>query len=328
MQSIKATTDSQFSDQTGKVSTIKEWIKRHPYIWFIAPGLILYSIFVIYPIISAASMSLYYSNGFGDSKFVGFQNYIELFTNKEMSSQFLNAFKNNILLFGLNIVLVLPVQLYLAYLIHTKIRGYRFFQTIIFAPQFITSSVVIFMGTLIFDQNIGIFNHLLTLVGLDEWVRNWLALPGKGMYVVFLISAWGGIGFSMIYFIGAMKMLPEEIFEAAYLDGAGYWRRFFHIVLPLLRTSIINVVIISYIFSMTVFDYNYLLGGISGGTDHSMDVMTLFFYRVAFGANGAMGGTVGANSIGMGTTIACVMFVVILIVAIVQLKLLSRKEEN
>lgn len=128
MQSIKATTNSQFSDQTGKVSTIKEWIKRHPYIWFIAPGLILYSIFVIYPIISAASMSLYYSNGFGDSKFVGFQNYIELFTNKEMSGQFLNAFKNNILLFGLNIVLVLPVQLYLAYLIHTKIRGYRFFK--------------------------------------------------------------------------------------------------------------------------------------------------------------------------------------------------------
>ncbi|PKG21898.1 carbohydrate ABC transporter permease [Niallia nealsonii] len=328
MQSIKTTTNSKFSAQTGKTSTIMPWVKRHPYIWFIVPGLILYSIFVIYPIVSAAIMSLYYSNGFGDSKFVGFQNYIELFTNKGMYSQFLNAFKNNVLLFVLNLFLVLPAQLYLAYLIHTKIRGYRFFQTIIFAPQFITSTVVIFMGTLIFDQNVGIFNHLLTLVGLEDWVRNWLGVPGKGMYVVFLISAWGGIGFSMLYFIGAMKMLPEEIFEAAYLDGASYWGRFFHIVLPLLRTSIINVIIISYIFSMTVFDYNYLLGGISGGTDHSMDVMTLFFYRVAFGANGAMGGTVSANSIGMGTTIACVMFVVILIVAMIQLKLLSRKGEN
>ncbi|MGG1617992.1 carbohydrate ABC transporter permease [Paenibacillus sp. NRS-1781] len=328
MQSIKNAPDSQFGVQTGKVSSIIEWLKRHPYMWFIAPGFILYSMFVIYPIVSAAIMSLYYSNGFGDSKFVGFQNYIELFTTKELYSQFLNAFKNNVFLFVLNTVLVLPAQLYLAYLIHTKIRGYRFFQTMIFAPQFITSTVVIFMGTLIFDQNIGMFNHILTLVGLESWVQNWLGIPGKEMYVIFLISTWSGIGFSMIYFIGAMKMLPEEIFEAAFLDGAGYWGRFFHIVIPLLRTSIINVVIISYIFSMTVFDYNYMLGGVSGGTDHSMDVMTLFFYRVAFGSNGAMGGTVSANSIGMGTTIACVMFVVILIVALVQLKLLSGKEEN
>ena len=304
------------------------WLKKHPYIGFISPGFILYSIFSIYPIFSAAKLSLFYSNGFGEERFVGFQNYIDLFTTKELYSQFLNALKNNMILFILNIILVLPVQIYLAYLIHTKIRGYRFFQSVIFAPQFITPTVVLFMGTLIFDQNIGIFNELLRNIGLEEWVRNWLGIPGMGIYIVFLLNAWVGVGFSMIYFIGAMKMLPEEIFEAAYLDGAGYWRRLFHIVLPLLRTSIINVAVISYIFSMSTFDLNYLLGGVSGGYDGSLDVMTLFFYRVAFGTGEAMGGSISSNALGMGTTIAMVMFLIILIAALLQLKLMMKKEEN
>jgi raffinose/stachyose/melibiose transport system permease protein len=309
-------------------ANMNNWLKQHPYVLFIAPGFILYSIFAIYPIISATKMSFYYSNGFGEAHFVGLQNYIELFTTKELYSQFLNAFKNNILLFVLNILLVLPVQIYLAYLIHTKIRGYRFFQSIIFAPQFITPTVVLFLGTLILDQNVGIFNEFLRMIGLEEWVRNWLGIPGMGIFIVFILNSWVGVGFSMIYFIGAMKMLPEEIFEAAYLDGAGYWSRLFHIVLPLLRTTIINVVVISYIFSMTIFDLNYLLGGVDGGYDHSMDVLTLFFYRIAFGTSGAMGGSLGSNSLGMGTTIAVVMFIIILIASIVQLKLMVRKEEN
>jgi raffinose/stachyose/melibiose transport system permease protein len=307
---------------------IKDWLKKHPYIWFIAPGFILYTIFTIYPIFSAAKLSLYYSNGFGNSYFVGLQNYIDFFTTKELYGQFLNALKNNMILFALNLLLVLPVQIYLAYLIHTKIRGYRFFQSMIFAPQFITSTVVLFMATLILDQNIGVFNELLRIIGLEELARNWMGIPGVGLYVVFILGAWIGIGFSMIYFIGAMKMLPDEIFEAAYLDGAGYWGRLFYIVLPLIRTSIINVAVLSYIFSMTAFDLNYLLGGVSGGYEQSMDVMTLFFYRTAFGTSGAMGGTVSSNSLGMGTTIAVIMFLLILSVALIQLKLMMKKEEN
>lgn len=304
-----------------------QWFGKKPYLWFILPGFILYSIFVIYPIFSAAQLSLFHSNGFGSKVFVGFDNYIELFTNSELKRQFLNALKNNVILVVLNVGLLIPIQLYFAYVIYTRVKGYRIFQTMIFAPQFITTSVIVFLATLVFDQNIGIFNELLNIIGLGEYARNWLGIPGYEVITLFIINAWAGVGFSMIYFVAAMKMLSDEVMEASYLDGAGYWRRFFSVIIPQIRSSIVNIAMISYIAAMTMFDFSYLLGGVSGGINNSMDVMTLFFYRITFGTNGAMGGSVSTNSVGMGTTIACVMFAIIFVVALIQLRL-TYKEEN
>ena len=302
------------------------WFGKKPYLWFILPGFILYSIFVIYPIFSAAQLSLFHSNGFGAKMFVGFDNYIELFTNSELKHQFLNALKNNVILVVLNVGLLIPVQLYFAYVIYTRVKGYRIFQTMIFAPQFITTSVIVFLATLVFDQNIGIFNELLSSIGLGEYARNWLGIPGYEVITLFIINAWAGVGFSMIYYVAAMKMLSEEVMEASYLDGAGYWRRFFSVIIPQIRSSIVNIAVISYIAAMTMFDFSYLLGGVSGGINNSMDVMTLFFYRITFGTNGAMGGSVSTNSVGMGTTIACVMFAIIFVVALIQLRLTYKEE--
>lgn len=302
------------------------WFGKRPYLWFILPGFILYSIFIIYPIFSAAQLSLFHSNGFGDKVFVGFDNYIELFTNSELKRQFFNALKNNVILVVLNVGLLIPIQLYFAYAIYTRVKGYRFFQTMIFAPQFITTSVIVFLATLVFDQNIGIFNELLNIIGLGEYARNWLGVPGYEVITLFIINAWAGVGFSMIYFIAAMKMLSDEVMEASYLDGAGYWRRFISVIIPQIRSSIVNITMISYIAAMTLFDFSYLLGGVSGGINNSMDVMTLFFYRITFGTNGAMGGSVSTNSVGMGTTIAVVMFAIIFVVALIQLRLTTREE--
>jgi raffinose/stachyose/melibiose transport system permease protein len=131
----------------------------------------------------------------------------------------------------------------------------------------------------------------------------------------------------MIYFVAAMKMLSDEVMEASYLDGAGYWRRFFSVIMPQIRSSIVNIAMISYIAAMTLFDFSYLLGGVSGGINNSMDVMTLFFYRITFGTTGAMGGTVSTNSVGMGTTIAVVMFAIIFVVALIQLRFTYKEEK-
>jgi raffinose/stachyose/melibiose transport system permease protein len=306
---------------------VLQWLRKKPYLWFILPGFILYSIFVIYPIFSAAELSLFQSNGFSEKVFVGFNNYIELFTNSELKRQFLNALKNNVILVVLNVGLLIPIQLYFAYVIYTRVKGYRFFQTMIFAPQFITTSVIVFLATLVFDQNIGIFNEFLQLIGLGEHARNWLGVPGYEVLTLFIMNAWAGVGFSMIYFVAAMKMLSDEVMEASYLDGAGYWRRFFSVIIPQIRSSIVNIAMISYIAAMTLFDFSYLLGGVSGGINNSMDVMTLFFYRITFGTTGAMGGTVSTNSVGMGTTIAVVMFAIIFVVALIQLRFTYKEEK-
>jgi len=304
------------------------WIRSKPFLWFILPGFVLYTLFSVYPIFSAVQISLYEWDGIGAKTFTGLSNYAELFSNPELFSQLTNALTHSLTLFALNALVVLPAQLYLAYLLYGKIRGHRFFQAMIFSPQFIATPVIAFMGTLVFDGNIGVFNKLLETVGLGEWTRPWMGLPELGIYMVWVLVAWSGIGVGMIFFLGAMKMISHEVIEAALLDGASYWGRFFRIVLPQIKTTILNMLILTYIFAMTMFDFSFILGGASGGINRSVDVMALFFYRIAFGDNSAVGGTTNVNAMGMGTTIACVMFAIVFAVALVQVLVTYRRTED
>ena len=298
------------------------------YLWFILPGFVLYTVFVVYPIFAAVQISFTHWDGIGEQKFVGFANYVELFTNKMLFDQLANALGNSLTILALNVLVTLPLQLYMAYKIYTKMRGHNFVQAMIFSPQFISTPVIVFMATLILDGNIGVFNQLLRGIGLGEWARPWLGIPEYGIYVVWAMNAWAGIGVGMVFFLGAMKMIDREMIEAAYLDGAGYWRRFFSIVLPQIRMTVLNMLILTYIFSMTVFDFSFILGGAAGGINRNMDVLALFFFRIAFGENSAVGGTMNTNAMGMGTTIACVMFVLVFVVSVFQVVLTYRQGEG
>lgn len=307
---------------------MKLWLKKHPYLLFIAPGFIIYTVFIVFPIFSAFFNSLNSWSGIGPKTFVGFSNYIELFTNKRLYMQLINALKNNLIIFALNGSIVLILQLFIAYTIFNKVKGYRYIQVMVFAPQFIASTILVFLGTLMLDANIGVFNKLLECIGLGEYVKPWMGMPQYGIFIVWLIGAWAGIGVGMLFLVGAMKMIPNDTVEAALIDGASYWKRFFYIILPQIKVTVFNLLILSYIFSMTVFDYNYLIGGTAGGVNNSVDVMSLFFYRVAFGSGGQVGGTISQNAMGMGTTIACVMFGLILIVALIQLNFSYKNVEE
>ena len=307
---------------------MRNFAKKHPYLLFILPGFILYCIFVIYPIISAAMNSLFKWNGIGPKTFVGLQNYIDLFTNKVLLSQLINAFKNSITIFLFTVLFVIPLQIIFAYMIYSKTKGHSLLQAVIFSPQFISTPVIVFIFTLLLDSNIGFFNLLLAKLGLDFFSKPWLGMPSLGIYIVWLMISWAGFGVGMIFFIGAMKMLPTDCLEAAYIDGAGYWRRLVTVVIPQIKTTILNLVLISYVTSMTIFDFSYILGGVAGGINGSVDVMSLFFYRIAFGDNNPMGGNLDENSIGMGTTVAVVLFLLIFIVAFFQVYLMTRKGED
>ncbi|TAH68301.1 MAG: sugar ABC transporter permease [Anaerolineaceae bacterium] len=304
------------------------WIKKRPYLLFLTPGIILYSIFVIYPIFAAANISLYKWNGIGKRVFVGINNYIELFTNQDLFNQMTNALKNSFLIFALTVIFVIPIQIIMAYIIYSKARGKSFFQAAIFSPQFIATPIIVFIFTLIFDGNIGLFNKLLEVAGFGHLAKPWLGIPKMGIYIVWGMISWAGVGVGMIYFLGAMKMIAFEEMESAYLEGAGFWKRLFYIVLPNIKMTALNLVLISYIIGMTIFDYSYILGGISGGIKGSVDVMSLFFYRMAFGDSNPLGGVISDNSIGMGTTIACVLFFMVFIVSMVQILIVYRKEEE
>jgi raffinose/stachyose/melibiose transport system permease protein len=170
----------------------------------------------------------------------------------------------------------------------------------------------------------------MEVVGLEQLQRPWLGSPDYAIYVVWIMSVWAGLGISMLFFIGAMKMLSFEIIESAKIDGAGYWYILFKVILPQIKITIVNIYILSYIHCMTLFDYSYMLAGGGGeaGPGNCYDVMTLFFYRVAFGSTGAqMGGSFEVNSMGMGTTIACFLFTIVALVSFFQIKFTYRNME-
>ncbi|MGX6978156.1 carbohydrate ABC transporter permease [Vagococcus elongatus] len=300
---------------------------KKTYLFFIIPGLFFYALFVVYPIFSAAQISLFKWNGIGEKVFVGFQNYIELFTNPILLGQFGNALKNSLIIFIMTACFMIPLQIIYAYMIYSKTRGSKLLQSIIFSPQFISTPVIVFIFTLLLDSNIGAINNFFSKIGLNFLVKPWLGLPSIGIYIVWLMISWAGFGVGMMYFIAAMNMISTDSLESAYLDGAGFWKRLLLIVVPQIRNTIFNLILISYITAMTIFDYSYILGGVSGGVDGSVDVMSLFFYRIAFGDNNPLGGNLSENSMGMGTTIAVSLFFIIFIVAVFQMILVFRKDD-
>ncbi len=299
------------------------FLEKRPFVLFLAPAMVVYTLFVIYPMISAVTISFTEWSGIGSKAFVGFRNYHEIFTNARFYTQFVNALKNNLIIVALNFLVVVPFQIFIAYNIYNRIKGHNLFQVVIYAPQFVLSPIIYIMFILVFDQSVGVFNKLLALIGLGQLQKPWLGMPAYGITFVWIMGTFASLGVCMLFFVGAMKMLDDSVIESARIDGARYWSILLKIVLPQIKTTILNIYILTYIFSMTVFDYSFILGGGQGnaGVNNSYDVMTLLFYRIAFGSVSAMGGSFEINSMGMGTTVACLLFVIVGIISFMQLRM-------
>jgi ABC-type sugar transport system permease subunit len=305
------------------------FLKKRPFVFFLLPGFLLYSLLVIYPIFSAMQLSMFHWNGIGAKTFVGLGNYRELFTDSYLMGQFGNALGNSLKLFLLTVFVQTPIQIVLAYMIYSKMRSHRFAQTLIFAPQFITTPVIVFIFRLILDSNVGVLNSLFINLGLEKWALPWLGIPELGMVLLYIMITWGGVGVGMTFLIGAMNMISRDGIEAAYIEGAGYWTRLIMVLLPQIKTTVINLILLGYIFSMTVFDFSYILSnGASGGINGSLDVMALFFYRIAFGDVNPVGGKIRDNSVGMGTAVACILFLLIFVIALLQILVINKKERE
>ena len=305
------------------------FLRKRPYLFFLAPAFVVYTLFVTYPMISAVTISFTEWSGIGAKVFVGFRNYHEIFANARFYSQLVNALKNNLIIIALNAFVVVPFQIFIAYNIYSRIRGHNLFQVVIYSPQFVLSPIIYIMFILVFDQNVGILNRLLGFIGLDQLQKPWLGMPEYGIYFVWIMGTFASLGVCMLFFVGAMKMLDESTLESARIDGARYWPVLFRIVLPQIKTTIMNIYILTYIFSMTVFDYSFILGGGQGnaGVNNSYDVLTLLFYRIAFGSVSAMGGSFEINSMGMGTTVACLLFFIVGIISFLQIRITFRSLE-
>jgi raffinose/stachyose/melibiose transport system permease protein len=288
---------------------------------FLLPALILFAVFVLYPLLTALSYSFFSWTGIVRGDFSVFDNYVTLFTKLPYRDQVPNAFLHNVLLFLGAMVFQNTVGLGLAVLLHRLTRFKRFFQTIFTLPYLVSPLVVGYLWSLMLSPLFGPVNFILKGLGLGELAQPWLGNPATAIWVVVLVTAWQWVGFPVLLYGAALGGIPQEIDEAASLDGASSWQRFREVTFPLLTPAIGTVSVLTFIGAMEAFAIPYALGGSQGSPAGATDVLSLLFYRTAF-ESGA------SNAIGTSSAIATLLFVFIFGVAILMTWLMRKAERR
>jgi ABC-type sugar transport system permease subunit len=218
---------------------------------FILPALLLFATFSIYPFYLLTYTSLFAWDGISAAKqFVGLSNYWNVLTHDP-------GFWTSFVQAGWVTLLALTLQnalaLVLAIAVNRRLAGGGLYRTIFFLPPILSEIVVGLIWFWIYDGNFGIFNAVLTQLGLGAWARPWLADPATALNAVAIIHMWKGFGWGFVIFLAGLQTIPDELYEAARVDGASAWLRFRHITLPLLLPVCITVSILTILGTMQIF---------------------------------------------------------------------------
>ena len=235
------------------------WWRRNerrlsPYL-FISPFFVLFTAFLAYPIAQAFWISLHEWTGIGEMEWVGWGNYGDVLRDES----FHNAAVNTTWYAAASLLLICPLALLLALALNSRrVRASDLLRTGYFIPVVLSPVVIALMFTLIFDQEFGLMNAgLRGLLGIRP--INWLGTPEWARLVIIVILVWRWTGYIMIYFLAGLQNIPRELYEAAQLDGAGPWRLFWNITLPLLRPVTAFVAVVVLIGASQIFEEPYIL---------------------------------------------------------------------
>lgn len=276
------------------------------------PPIIMFLAFVIFPVLLAAYYGFYRWHGYGAATdWVGLNNYKLILTDPA----FHQVLWHNLLIVVLSLVIQGPLAIVLALLLNQKIRGRSVIRVLIFVP-YIISEVIVGTGWSLMLQSSGALNDLLHNMGLGFLRNDWLANPKLALWTLMAIISWKYIGFAVILMLAGLQSIPEELFEAASIDGASYWQIQRRITLPLLGPTIRIWGFLSIIGALQLFDLVYIIWGqyVSGTAGTS----TMAIYMVGQGRN--------AGNYGYGNAIAVVMFLISLIVALLYQRFVLRRD--
>ena len=268
-----------------------------PILVFLAPATIIYTVFMVYPLLDSLRRSFFDDDG----DFAGLANYDTLFGNPTFADRFWAALGHNFQFFAFHMVLQNPIGLLLAVLLTVQgVRGLNIYRTLVFLPTTLSVVIVGFIWRLILSPIWGVTEA----VGIDT------PLLGESHTVLptlSLISVWQWVGIPMIFFYAVLIAIPKDLIEASRVDGAGSWQVFRYITFPLILPMLGIISILTYIGNFNAFDLIYQVKGVVAGPDFASDILGTFFYRTFFGASGTTG------SPAMGATVASVMFLIILV---------------
>jgi multiple sugar transport system permease protein len=248
--------------------------------WFVSPALLLIGVFFVLPVLAALVLSftdfdLYALGDFANARFVGFANYSALVHNPV----FWLALKNTFYFALVAGPLTVAVSLGAALLVNAPLVRMRgLFRTVYFTPFVTTLVAVAIVWRYLYHPQYGLLNHVLGWFGIDP--INWLGDPNWSMPAIILLATWKNFGYNMLILIAGLQSIPEELYEAARLDGAGAIRRFRHVTLPMLGPTMLFVAVITMIGYFQVFTEPYVMT--AGGPLKSTETVVLLMYEEGF----------------------------------------------
>lgn len=302
----------------------------HHLFFFLGPAVIIYSLFLTWPLLDSLRSSFYdekidTTTNTISQVFVGLDNFKRLLDDPggtNYDERFVNAIGNNFRFFAIFMLVQNPVALLLAALLTTRnLKGAAIYRTILFTPTTLSIVIIGWIWTLMLNPLWGVINNIFKGVGLGGLIpkEGWLGSPDLALTVVALVGVWQYVGLPMILFLAALLGIESELIDAARVDGASPWAVFWRIKFPLILPTVGIVTILTFVGNFSAFDNVFVMQGSQAGPDFRTDLLGTFFYRVLFGNFGQL------PSLSMGTTIATMMFFIILIGVVLYLFVAQRR---
>ena len=281
--------------------------EKSEFLWgwlFILPTITGLIILNIIPIFQTIYQSFFKTGDFGKgNKFVGFSNYIKVFSDSEVWQALLNTFKYAIV----EVPFSIAISLVIAVLLNRKMKGRSLYRTIIFLPMVAAPAAIAMVWRWLYNADFGLINNILgTKV-------NWVSNPGIAIFSIAIIGIWSVLGYNMVLFLAGLQEIPKDYYEAASLDGATGAAAFFNVTLPLLSPTIFFVCVTRVIAAMQVFDLIYMV--MAGGTNSNPALpktqsLVYLFYKYSF----------TQKNLGYGSTIVVFLLIIILLITVFQMK--------
>ena len=281
---------------------------------FLIPALAIYLCFEVVPVLMSIYFSFHEWPGIQTVplKFVGFDNFINLFTDEV----FLKSIKNVLIYTVVSVVLQVPIGFALGFLIHKYTHFKKFFKAAFFIPMILSVSAVSLLWNFIYlPTDKGILNTILTTIGLEGLTQQWLINPDTSLMALIVVSTWTSVGYYMIICLAGLTAIPDSIIEAGEMDGATGFKKIYYLYVPMLWDSVKMSVIMVITGVLKIFDTVYILTP-SGGTENSTIVPALLMYNEAY----------RYGNYGTGSAIATVIFFLSAVVSILSLKLMNKRE--
>ena len=307
-QAGPAVTAGPAAPQTPARRTSRDTRKRLEIVLFAGPALLVFVGFVIVPVALAAVYSFFNWNGLGPlERFIGLDNYARAFSDP----LFLKSIGNNFTIVILSLLIQGPLAIIVALLLNRRMRGRTIIRAAIFVPYVLSEVIAGLSWKLLLSPRGGV-NAFLESIGLGELTQPWLANPDIALWVMFGILSWKYLGFAILIMLAGLQGVPEELSEAAAIDGASWWKIQWHITIPLLGPTIRIWAFLSIIGALQLFDMVWVTtrGGPVGATN------TMAVYMLQY----------GQGAPGYGSAIAVILFVISLVVALLYQRFAMRRD--